>query len=104
MAWVADADFNGLTDGNLTGQAGGSGWSNNWGDVGSFNPDNTNVQGTTVYEGAKAVRNADGLSAIGRTLTTALTAGNTGVIYLALRRTKTAGTDPMNIKIGRAHV
>lgn len=97
MAWIADANFNGLTDGDLNGQAGGSGWSNNWGDVGSFQPAFTDVQGTTVYEGAKGVRNAGGISAIGRTLTTALTSGNTGVIYMALRRTTTAGTENCNI-------
>ena len=97
MAWVAEEDFNSYADGDLTGGNGGSGWSNTWGDVGSFQPNFTDVQGTTVYEGAKAVRNAGGVSAIGRTLTTALTTGNSGIIYLAIRRTTTAGTDGCNI-------
>lgn len=99
MAWVASADFNGLTNGNLAGQGGGSGWSNNWGDSGGDASGYT-VQGTTVYEGAKAVTSS-GTGAAGRALTTPISSG-TGIVYLAMRRTQTTGTEVTNISFRNA--
>lgn len=77
MAWVAEENFNSLSDGDLNGQGGGSGWSANW--SGGTNYD---VQGSTVYEGAKAVQGVNANQNITRALTTAVSAG---VVYWAMR-------------------
>lgn len=81
MAWVAEADFNGLSDGDLNGQGGGTGWTGNW--AGGTNYD---VQGTTRYEGAKAIIGDN--SSIDRTLTTAVS-GDGNIVYFAARRSVT---------------
>lgn len=80
MAWTAVEDFNSYSDGDLPGNNGGSGWSGAW--SGSANFD---VQGTTVYEGAKAIENTTS-SNVSRSLTTALS-GDGHKVYVAHRRT-----------------
>lgn len=92
MAWVATADFNGLTTATLNGQGGGSGWSANWGTTGSFNPNNWTVQATTVYEGAKAITCSTGAT-IERTLTTTLS-GDGNIMYFAMRASGTFSDIP----------
>lgn len=91
MAWVAEADFNGLTDGDLNGQAGGSGWTGNWSaSLGQSNVADWDIAGTTVYEGAKAVTNTTSRSTSGidRVLSTNLTTD--GTVYFAMRRSTTS--------------
>lgn len=81
MAWVADADFNELSDGDLPAQSGGTGWSAAW--VDSGNGTNYDVQGTVTYEGAKAVINSTNANAFTtRVLSSATTSG---VVYFAAR-------------------
>ena len=80
MAWVADADFNGLSVADLNGQSGGTGWSAAW--SGSANYD---VQASVAYEGANGVQNASG-SNISRALTTEIS-GSADIVYFAMRKT-----------------
>ncbi len=78
MAWVAEENFNSYGDGDLHGENGGSGWATAW--SGSTNFD---VQGTTVYEGAKAVENTTNAGVtISRNLSSTVTAGTW---YMAVR-------------------
>lgn len=80
MTWVAEDTFNTYSDGDLTGNNGGTGWAAAW--SGSTNFD---VQGTTVYEGAKAVNNTTNANAnISRQLSAAV--ATTGTLYFAMRR------------------
>lgn len=80
MAWTAIEDFNSYSDGDVVGENGGSGWSGAWaGTAGVFD-----VQGTVVYEGAKAILNTSS-SNISRGLTAVSGDGN--VMYIAHRRT-----------------
>lgn len=83
MAWVAEATFEGLSNADLNGQGGGSGWDTNW--SGSANYD---VQNTVAYEGSQGVVNASG-SNVQRTLTTGLS-GTDNVLYIAARKTSTS--------------
>lgn len=81
MAWVAVENFNSYSDGDLNGENGGSGWSGAWsGDV------DFDVQGTTVFEGVKAVTGVGANGNITRTLTTAV---NTGTAYFSMRHNGT---------------
>ena len=84
MAWTASADFNGLSDGNLAGQGGGSGWSGNW--VNGLTAQML-VTGTTTYEGAKSVDTVDASSGTFyyRALTSAVS-GNGNIVYFAMRK------------------
>lgn len=80
MAWVATEDFNGYSDGDLNTLNGGSGWSSGWTANASVD-----VQGSVVYEGAKAGffnSVADGVGAV-RSLTTAV---SSGTVSLRVRR------------------
>jgi hypothetical protein len=79
VAAVIPADnFNSYSNGDLTGNSGGSDWSAAW--SGSTNYD---VQGTTVYEGAKAIGNTSNSSGnISRTFS----AVTSGVFSVAMRR------------------
>lgn len=95
MAWVAEALFDDLTNGTVVGQGGGSGWADNWGDVGGTGA--LQVSTTSPYEGTKALVTAAANLAVGRSLTTALTGGNSGVIYMAMKRSATGGAENMNI-------
>lgn len=95
MAWVAEALFDDLSNGSVVGQGGGSGWSNNWGDVGGSGAQQ--VSETSPYQGTKGLRTAAANLATGRALTTSLASGNTGVIYLAMNRSATGGAENMNI-------
>ena len=81
MAWAATEDFNGYADGDLTGESGGTGWASAW-----SGGNEIDVQGTTVYEGAKAVVQT---GASGSTLTRQFTteiSDSSSVTYVALRR------------------
>ncbi len=87
MAWVAIETFSGYSDGNLSGNNGGSGWSNAW----QASTPEFQVQGTTVYEGAKAVScaSAGGSNPFQtRNLTTSIS--TSGVVYVAIRRNSTS--------------
>lgn len=82
MAWVAEDTFDSDTDGDLPGQANGTGWSAAWANGG--NGTNYDIQGTTTYQGAKAVLNNTNANAfVTRTLTTAIS--DSGVMYFACR-------------------
>lgn len=90
MAWTGLADFNGLSDADLNGQAGGTGWTGNWAaDLGQSSVGDWDIAGTTVYEGAKAIVNSTSRasSGIDRVLSTDLTAD--GTVYFAMRRSTT---------------
>lgn len=80
MAWTAVDDFNSYSDGDLNTLNGGTGWNGAW--SGSSNFD---VQGSTVYEGSKAVTNTVS-SNISRSLTTPVS-GDGNVMYIAMRKT-----------------
>lgn len=83
MAWVATDDFNSYSDGSISGVNGGSGWSAGW-VLGSGAID---VQGTTVYEGAKAVTANTSLADLAsRALTSTVTVGT---MYFAMRASAT---------------
>jgi hypothetical protein len=96
MAWVAETTFEDNSVATLNGQSGGTGWSGDWGSAGSFNPGNTFVQSTTAYQGSKATLNSGGVSAIYRILAVPIGTSDTGVIYIALRRSSATGTDENN--------
>jgi len=83
MAWVAEDNFDSYSDGDLNGNNGGSGWSAAWaGDV------DYDVEGTTVYQGAKAVSGINANGSIIRTLTSTTTSGT---VYFAMRMDDTSG-------------
>lgn len=86
-------DFNSYPDGDLAGNNGGTGWFNAWsGNIG------WDVQGTTVFEGTKAVAGAGDLTEIIRTFTPA---ANTGILTVAVRRSdKTTGRFLFGIRSG----
>lgn len=87
MAWVAEENFDSYSDGDLPANNGGTGWSNSWQDV--FQGTDTDVQGTTTYQGAKAAQYVGSTaSAVQRSLTTAV---SSGVMYIALRAAQTNG-------------
>lgn len=81
MAWVVEDTFNTYSDGNLAGNNGGTGWSAAWGSESSAGA--YKVQGTTVYEGAKAVSTAS--DDITRAFTTGVS-GDGNIMYIAIRR------------------
>ena len=103
MAWVATDDFNSYSDGSINGDNGGSGWSAGW----VLASGAIDVQGTTVYEGAKAVTaNTSSADLASRALTSTVTVGT---MYIAMRASATtvigftvleggAGTGKMYIK------
>lgn len=79
MAWVATDNFDSYSNGDLNGGSGGSSWSTNWSGSTSFD-----VQGTTVYQGSKAITNTNnGEVSIQRTFS----AVSDGVVYFAVRKT-----------------
>jgi hypothetical protein len=87
MAWTAVETFNTYSDGDLAGNNGGSGWSGAWVNAAS---EVINVQGTTVYEGAKAVsNNGAGNYFYTRDLSSSV-GGDGNVIYVAIRRSSTS--------------
>lgn len=103
MAWVATDNFNSYSDGSINGANSGSGWAGAW----SLASGTIDIQGTTTYEGAKAVT-ADTASAdlASRQLTSTVTVGT---VYVAMRASTTtiigffilengAGTGKMYIK------
>lgn len=80
MAFAAVAfvdDFNSYSDGDLNGNNGGSGWGTAWSGSATYD-----VQGTTVYEGAKAIIQQAG-GTISREPTASPT--GTGIFYVAMR-------------------
>lgn len=82
MAWVAVDNFDSYSDGDLNGDNGGSGFSGAWSADLTYD-----VQGTTVYQGTKAVTCAGvNVDAI-RTLTTGV---SSGIVKIALRSTQFA--------------
>lgn len=87
MAWTAIENFNSYSDGDLAGESGGSGWSAAWSNGATAV---WNVQGTTVYEGAKGISCNDGAANpfYSRTLTTAIS--DNGVVYFAMRKSSAA--------------
>lgn len=84
MAWVAEENFNSLSDGDLNGQGSGYGWAAAWsGDT------DMDVQGTYTFEGAKAVKEAAaGFGGIVRQLTSTVTVGT---VYCSMMLTTTSG-------------
>lgn len=89
--WTATADFNGLSDGDLPGQSGGSGWSAAW--ANNTAGTNFDVQGTTVFEGAKAVVNSTNAnSEVERVATTGADEDDTP-LWFSFRRSTNTGMD-----------
>lgn len=85
MAWVAEDTFDSYSDGDLHGNNGGTGWAGAWNADGAYD-----VEGTTVYQGAKAVTGVNANANASRTLSSST---DSGVIYFALRMsTHGAGT------------
>lgn len=71
-------DFNSYSDGDLNGQNGGTGWSGAWSGSGNYD-----VQGSVVFEGAKAVINSANANAdIERHATTGI---GSGAVYIGIR-------------------
>lgn len=93
MAWVAVDNFDSYSDGDLNGNNGGTGWAAAW--SGSTNYD---IQGTTTYQGAKAVKNSTAATgSITRQLTTGVS--DSGILYIAIRRSvNNAGEHRTNIR------
>lgn len=84
MAWVAEQTFEALSNGDLNGQAGGTGFTGNW--SGSTNYD---VESTVAYEGSKGViNNVNANADITATLTSAVSGAF--VVYFAMRRGSTS--------------
>lgn len=83
MAWSAEDTFDTYSDGDLNGNNGGTGWAAAW--SGSANYD---VQGTTTYQGAKAITDAVG-SSISRQMSADISNSNS-VVYVAMRRASTS--------------
>lgn len=78
-AFAITDNFDSYADGDLTGENGGSGWSAAWTGNTEFD-----VQGTTVYAGAKAVSDAVG-SNQSHTITRDLSSETSGNFYIAWR-------------------
>lgn len=96
--WSSEADFNDLSDGDLNGQAGGTGWTGNWGTDTDYD-----VQGTTVYEGTKAViYNGTTGGNIQRALTSSVSGDS--VIYFAIRAAQTNGGGARFQLNSRSHI
>lgn len=89
-AWVATDDFESYSNGDLNGQSGGTGWSGAWSGSTAFD-----VQGTTVYEGTKAVKATNPNGVIDRILTTGT---NSGTVYFALRRSGTTNDGTVDFR------
>jgi len=85
MAFVSEDKFDLYANGDLAGKNGGAGWGGAWVNAAT---QTQSVQGTTVYQGQKAVTISNGA---GNTFyTRALAAGVSGdgnVLYFAIRRT-----------------
>lgn len=92
-AWGGVDNFNSYSDGDLNGQSGGSGWAAAWSGSTAFD-----VQGSVVYEGAKAIiiDNAAGGN-MSRQLTSAVTSGT---VYVATRCTEYAGDAAIDFLVG----
>lgn len=88
MSWTAEETFDSYSDGNLGGNNGGTGWSGAW----AASTPELQVQGTTVYQGTKAVScaSAGGSNPFhSRNLTTAIS-GDGNKVYLVIRRSSTS--------------
>lgn len=84
MAWIARETFDSYSDGDVNTLNGGSGWSAGW----AKSSGTINVQGTTTYQGSKALKaNASASAIYDRTLTTAVSAGT---MYVAMRSSSTS--------------
>lgn len=85
MAFVSEDKFDVYANGDLAGKNGGAGWGGAWVNAAT---QTQSVQGTTVYQGAKAVTISNGA---GNTFyTRALASGVSGdgnILYFAIRRT-----------------
>jgi hypothetical protein len=81
MTWVAEDNFDSYPNGDLTGNNGGTGFSGAWGAGAAYD-----VQGTTTYQGAKAITQTAANQQITRTLTTDVA---TGTLYIAMRANST---------------
>jgi hypothetical protein len=81
-------NFNSYSDGDLNGTNAGSGWSGAW--SGNVNYD---VQGTTVYEGAKGIQDAVG-SNQNHTITRDFSGEISGDLYMAWRQSTVTGACP----------
>lgn len=90
MAWTAAQDFNEVSDGNLTGNASGTGWSVAWAGAGTTNLNDTEfkVDTVAVLEGTRAVHIdcASTSAYIQRSLTTPISAGT---VYFYIRAAQT---------------
>lgn len=84
MAWIAKETFDSYSDGDLNTLNGGSGWSGAW----SKTSGTINVQGTTTYQGGKALKaNASAAALYDRALTTSVSAGT---MYIAMMSSDTS--------------
>lgn len=81
MAWVAEDDFDSYSDGDLNTLNGGTGFSGAWTADTDYD-----IQGTTTYEGAKAVTQTSSNGGATRTLTTDVASG---ILYVATRANST---------------
>ena len=79
MAWTAIDNLDSYSNGDLNGNNGGSNWTAAW--SGSVNWD---IQGSVVYQGAKAAEN---INSAGGSISRTFTAISAGSLYLAMRRT-----------------
>ncbi|MCR4324158.1 MAG: hypothetical protein NUV69_00515 [Candidatus Curtissbacteria bacterium] len=84
MSWTAIENFNTYSDGNLATNNGGTGWAGAWTAVTGTGPQ---VQGTTVFEGAKAVSLSEADAVSERQLTTGVTSG---IVHVAIRKSSVA--------------
>ncbi len=83
MAWIATDNFDSYPDGDLSGQNGGTDWTAAWSGGAGFD-----VQGTVVYQGAKAVSVVR--TGAAQEITRDFTAITAGSVYIAVRVTSTA--------------
>lgn len=83
MAWVATENFNSYSDGDLNANNGGSGWAGAW----TQSAGTISVQGTTVYEGAKAISSPSGSAQLYYRQLTSTT--SSGIVSFRLRMTAT---------------
>lgn len=84
MAWSYEQLFNGLSDGDLNGQ---DSWSGNTG---------FDVQSVLFYEGTKALE-ADGTT--NESITRTITDVSSGTFYFSIRRSSTAGTADVGLRL-----
>lgn len=82
-AWAAEELFNSYSDGDLNTLNGGTGWSAAWSADTSVD-----VQGTTVFEGAKAITGTDN-AGTGVSKRVATTAASSGTLYFSVRLPQT---------------